>query len=127
MASGMSARAPERLEIERFQLCAGRLHDRQGFVAVGAGAAVAGHVLDHRQHAAGEQPFRRGPPERGHAGRAPAVGAVADDVVGAGHRHVETGRQSTLMPTAGGRAAMRRAPEPRHLALRHRDRQGRPL
>ena len=60
----MSASMPERREIVPFQLLARRLDDRQVEVAVGGGAAMAGNVLDHRQHAAGEQPLGGGAAEQ---------------------------------------------------------------
>ncbi len=42
-------------------------NDRQRTVAVGGGAAMARHVLDHRQDAAGDQAVRDGAPEGGDA------------------------------------------------------------
>ncbi len=54
-------------------------------VAVGAGAAVAGDVLDHRQHAAGHAgPSTAARPSADDLAALPAVGAVADDVVAPG-------------------------------------------
>ena len=51
---------PERREIARELLAAGRLDHRQLEMAVGAGAAMAGDVLDDRRDAAGDQPRHRG-------------------------------------------------------------------
>ena len=86
-------------------------------MAVGAGPAMAGHVLDHRQHAAGQQPLGRGPAED-------------RDLAGSGRRRgrrsrrgrrrpgtSSTGRQSTLMPTARRSCAISRAPRRVDLAL----------
>ena len=73
-------------EIVPLQLLPRRLDHRQRQVAVGAGPAVAGHVLDHRQHAAGEKPLGGGAAEDRHLAGRPAVGPVADDVVGARRR-----------------------------------------
>ena len=57
-------------------------------VAVGGGAAVAGDVLEHRQHAAGRAGLRRPRARSPRPCRRVAVGAVADHRVGAGDRHV---------------------------------------
>ncbi len=65
------------------------VHHRQVVMAVGEGAAVTGHVLDHRQDAAGQQTLGGGAAQLRHQGRLAGVGAVADDVVSAGHRHVQ--------------------------------------
>ena len=51
----MSASIAERREVVPLELRQRRLDHRQRQVAVGAGAAMAGNVLDHRQHAAGDQ------------------------------------------------------------------------
>ena len=53
------------------------------------GAAVAGNVLHHRQHAARQQPLAGGATERGDAPGLVAIGAVADDLVGAGDGNVD--------------------------------------
>ncbi len=65
------------------------LDNRQAVVAVAGRAAVAGNVLHHGQHAAGHQPVGHRAADLGHRRRRGAVGAVADDVVGAGYRNVE--------------------------------------
>ena len=62
---------------------------RQRQVAVGLRPPVAGHVLDHRQHAAGKRALDHGAAEVAHDVGVEAEGAVADDVVRAGLRHVE--------------------------------------
>ena len=48
------AERPERAEIDRIELGLGDVDARQREMAVGLGPAVARHMLDHRQHAAGE-------------------------------------------------------------------------
>jgi hypothetical protein len=58
-------------------------------VAVGARAAVAGDVLDHRGHAALGEALAPGEAERRHRVRPARERAVADDVVAARLRHVE--------------------------------------
>ena len=59
-------------------------------MAVGGGAAVAGHVLDHRQDAAGEQARRpTARPRRRDQRRVAAEGAVADRLARAGDDDVE--------------------------------------
>ena len=70
-------------------------------MAVGGGAAVAGHVLEHRQHAARHQALaRRAPPIAATLRGRVAVGAVADHRIGAATGTSATGRQSTSMPSA---------------------------
>ena len=58
-------------------------------MAVDGGAAVAGNMLDDRQHAAGQQPSHTARPSVATTVGLVAVGAVADDGVGAGHGNVE--------------------------------------
>ena len=79
----------ERREIVAAQLLERRVDLRQLVMRIGEGAAVAGNVLHHRQHAAGHQPFRRGAAHRGDRLGILAVGARADHVAGALDRHVE--------------------------------------
>ena len=71
----------ERREIAVRQLGGWSSTTRQRLVAVDAGAAVAGDVLDHRQHAAGEQPSQTGAPElaRRVPGRCPRRGRRSPD------------------------------------------------
>ena len=80
------------------------------------GAAVAGNVLDHRQHAAGDQPLGGGAAEQRDRLRVSPVGAVADHVVGAGDRHVE--HRHAIDVDADGAQIMRHQPgaEPGDLA-----------
>jgi hypothetical protein len=80
---------PEGRKIDRLQFVPRGLHNGQGLVAVGSGPAVAGDMLDHGQHATREKPLGGGTPERGDGSRIVRIGAVADDVVGAGNGHVE--------------------------------------
>ena len=98
-------------EIGGFERRAVGVHHRQPLVAVGGGAAVAGDVLEHRQHAAVQQPLGDGrgdaprpcPASRHRRGRRSprrrrATGTSA------------SGRQSTLMPSGRRSAAISRAP-----------------
>ena len=61
-------------------------------VAVDLGAAVAGNVLHHRQHAAIHEARRVGPGQGHDLLDVQAVGAVADDIMGALLGHVENGQ-----------------------------------
>ncbi len=79
----------ERAEIDGSELALGHVDARQREMAVGLGAAVARHMLDHRQHAAGERPIHHRAPERGDHVRVGREGAVADDLVRSLLRHVE--------------------------------------
>ena len=58
-AERQAGERPEGGEIGRFQRRAVGVDHRQAVVAVGGGAAVARQVLEHRQHAAGQQALRR--------------------------------------------------------------------
>ena len=64
-------------------------HDRQFQVAVAHGPAVAGDVLDDRQHATRQHALRDRAPEHRDFGRIVRIGPVADDPVSAGGRHVQ--------------------------------------
>ena len=64
-------------------------HHRQIQVAVLGRPPVSGHMLDHGQHAARHVALGDGASEIAHLAGLRAVGAIADDVVAAGHRHVE--------------------------------------
>ncbi len=75
-------------KIGRLQSGAVGVHHRQLQVAVGGGAAVAGDVLEHRQHAAVGEARGDGSGDRGDLFRRLAIGAVADHGVGAADRHV---------------------------------------
>jgi hypothetical protein len=87
------AEQPERPEVGAAQLFKRGVHARQRMVAVDGGAAMARHVLDHRQDAAGEKAFAGGAAEFRHQLRVVAEGAVADDgVVLAGQTQVEDRR-----------------------------------
>ena len=79
----------ERREVRRRQLGAALGDDGQRQMAVGGGAAVSGNVLDHRHDAAGHEALADRLGERDHLLDAAPVGAIADDVVRARHRHVE--------------------------------------
>ena len=86
-------------------------------VAVGRGAAVAGHVLEHRQHAALHQPCgdRRRRSPRPCSGVV-AIGAVADHRVGAGapaRRRSAGNRRRCRARADRWRSAARRAGRPR--------------
>ena len=100
-----------------------RIDARQRAMAVDRGAAVAGDVLDDRQHAAGQQALADGAAERRDARGLVAVGAVADHGVGAGAR---AGRapaaQSTVMPSAAEIVGDQPRAEPRRLLGRARRR-----
>ncbi len=72
-----------------FQFIARDRDDRQFVVGIGKAAAVARHMLHHRQHPAGLQPLGRGTPHIGDGFRIAAIGAVADDAAAAFDRHVE--------------------------------------
>ena len=80
---------PERFEIMALQLDQLGIDRGQLEMRIGKGAAVAGDVLHHRQHAAGQQPLGGRPPERGHDIGLLAIGARADHVAGALDRHIE--------------------------------------
>ena len=86
--AGRGIQAAEGDEIVR-RSAAGRGDAGQRLVAVGAGAAVAGYVLDDRQHAAVEEAVDRRAAELDHHRGIARIGAVADDVVGALGGHVE--------------------------------------
>ncbi len=58
-------------------------------MAVGHGAAVAGHVLDHAHHPGPRQAIERRAAQGCHALRFLAQGAIADHVVRAGLPHIE--------------------------------------
>jgi hypothetical protein len=87
--TGKIGQRAERREIDGFERVAAGVDHGQADMAVGAGAAVAGDMLDHRQHAAVDQPVGHRPAEQGDRGGVGGEGPVADDVVGAGRRHVE--------------------------------------
>ena len=89
MASGVSAERHEGPEIDRDQLLGRGVDPRQREVAVGPRPAVTRHMLDDRQHAAGKRALDHGAAERRSRFGVDAEGAVADDVVRAGLRHVE--------------------------------------
>src|SRR5512135_522719 len=61
-------------------------------MTVGPRAAMAWHMLDHRQHPAGQCPFDHGAPQSDDYVWVRAEGAIANDVVRAGFRHVENRR-----------------------------------
>ena len=79
----------ERPEIDRIELRRRHVDAGQRQMAVGLGPAVARHMLDHRQHAAGQAPFHDRPSQRDDDVGIGAVGAVADDLVRPLLRHVE--------------------------------------
>ena len=79
----------ERNEVLRLQLGARGVDDGKLEMAVGPRPAVSGNMFDDRQHAAVEQPLRRRAAEPRDLGRRAAIGAVADDIMGAVHRDVE--------------------------------------
>ena len=64
-------------------------HRRQFEMRIGGGAAVAGNMLHHRQQPARHQSFCGGAAEGRDDLRLLAVGALADHVAGALHRHVQ--------------------------------------
>jgi hypothetical protein len=86
------AERAEWAEIGRFQLAFGDIDLGQGQVAVGLGAAMARHMLDHRQHAAGQTALHDGASERDHDLRIGGEGAVADNLMRALLRHIEYGQ-----------------------------------
>src|SRR4029079_16969432 len=61
-------------------------------MAIGLRPPVAGHVLDHRQNAAGETPFHYRASKRDHRLGIGREGAIADYFVRASLGHVEDGR-----------------------------------
>ena len=65
------------------------LDDRAGVVAIDAGAAVTGNVLQHRQDPAVEEAFANRPGKAGGALRIGAIGTIADHLIGAVHRDIE--------------------------------------
>ena len=85
------------------------IHPRQRLVAVDAGAAVSGYMLDDRQHAAFQQSFTDRAPQRRDAGRIGPPGAVADHRIGAGRGRSRTGAASTVMPSSTRSSAISRA------------------
>ncbi len=64
MAKRRVAEGMERPEIDRIELRRRHVDPGQRQMAVGLGPAVARHMLDHRQHAAGETALHHGPSER---------------------------------------------------------------
>ena len=100
IAIGASRERAERREVVG-ELLLGAPRRRQLVMAVGAGAAVAGHVLDDAEHAARLEPVEHRPAERRDLHRLGAERAVADDVVRAGWRTSSSGRQSTLIADLG--------------------------
>ena len=100
------------------QLRVGRLDDRQLDVAVGAGAAVAGNMLDHAGDAARLESVEHGPAERGHLHRLAAERPVADYVVRAFAPHVEQGQAIDVDPDLGERQCDRLGIDPRRFDRR---------
>ena len=99
MASGASRSAWNGRKSTEFELRRRHVDAGQRQMAVGLGPAVARHMLDHRQHAAGQAPFHDRPSQRDDDVGIGAVGAVADDLV----RSLlpvtsSTGMVLTLMP-----------------------------
>ena len=82
----------------RFQLRLGGGDDGQLLVAVDQSAAVAGHVLDDADHAAGAKPLQHRAAERRHLHRLGAQSAVADDVAGAFLADIEPFRTLNWAP-----------------------------
>ncbi len=88
MPSGRPAERPEGGKIGRFQGGPVGIDHRQAGVAVGAGAAMTGQVLEHRQDAAGQQALRDRAGDGRDLCRLGSIGAVADHRVAAGDRNV---------------------------------------
>jgi hypothetical protein len=84
----MIGKRAKRCEIGGFEACAVGVDDRKFAMAVGGGAAVAGDMLEHRQHAARHEPIGDAARQRRDLVRYLAIGAVADDAVGAVDRHI---------------------------------------
>ena len=78
IANGNLFRGRNAAKSRGFERCAVGVHHRQPFVAVGVGAAVAGDVLEHRQHAAVRQALGDGGGDGRDLVRRLAIGAVAD-------------------------------------------------
>ena len=78
----------KRREIGAFQLVSRRIDRRQPEMAVGRGPAMAGNMLQDRQHAALLQALGNRRARSPRPWRLGAIGAVANDVVGALDRHV---------------------------------------
>ena len=70
-------------------------------MAVGAGAAMARHMLDHTGNAARGEPVQHCPAERGDLHWLGPEGAVADDRVCAGMEQVEHRRGIDVDPDFG--------------------------
>ena len=79
----------ERREVDRLQVGQRSAHHRQLRVTVHGCPSVPGNVLDHRQHAAVEEPLaNRIAEHRRQIGGGPG-GTIADDRVGVRLRHVQ--------------------------------------
>ena len=83
------SQSPERREIMLGKLLKRRRDRRQLVMGVGKRAAVPRYVLHHWQHAACKQAFRRGSAHCRHDLRMLAIGAGADNVIGALDRNIE--------------------------------------
>ena len=57
-------------------------------MAIDPGAAVAGKMLQHRQHPAGQETRGHRAANRRHLLRAPTIGAIADHLIGSPHRQI---------------------------------------
>ena len=64
------------------------IHRRQPKMAVRCGPAMAGNVLEDRQHAALLQSLGNGAGDRSDLARLSSIGPVANNRVGSGNRHV---------------------------------------
>ena len=86
---GQHAEGREILGRERL---ARRLDAGKRQMAVGRAAAVAGYVLDDRQHSAGDEALGGGPAAERDRHRIETIGTIADHGIRAGDRDVEHGK-----------------------------------
>ena len=105
---------PERREVDRQRRLVG-VHHGQLDMAVGAGAAVARHVLDDLAHAAGLEAVEQRAAKRRDLHRLVAERTLADHVVGALLPHVEHGQAVDVDPDVRERDRDRLAIGPRRL------------
>ncbi len=111
---------PERLEVDGFQVGQVGRHHRETKMTVGGGSSMARDVLDHRDDGAGHQALCGDARQQGDLVRALPVGAVSDDVMGAGRRDIQHGRTVDCDPQVMEVMGDKARAEPGHLAGQRR-------
>ena len=97
-AERQGGQGPEGGKIGRFQGGPVGIDHWQFGVAVHAGAAMPGQVLEHRQNAAGQQALRDRPGDGGDLAGLSSIGAVADHRVGAGDQNIGQRKAVNVYP-----------------------------